>query len=94
MNLKSLRYGIQYDARYGARLTEKYCRGASFFCGARVHQKSTQGARNIVHQNFKFSELCSTSQPCLQIIFILSPYSNPMIFFSETEWFPIISHDP
>ena len=94
MNLKSLRYGIQYDARYGARLTEKYCRGASFFCGAHVHQKSTQGARNIVHQNFKFSEPCSTSQPCLQIIFILYPYSNPMIFFSETEWFAIISHDP
>ena len=31
MNLKSLRYGIQYDAQYGARLTEKYFRGESFF---------------------------------------------------------------
>ena len=65
-----------------------------FFCGALVHQKSTQGARNIVHQNFKFSEPCSTSQPCLQIIFILSPYSNPMIFFSDFKWFTIIFHDP
>ena len=30
MNLKSLRYGVQHGAQYGARLTEKYCRGASF----------------------------------------------------------------
>ena len=56
MNLKSLRYCIQYGARYGARLTEKSCRGSGFFCDARVHRKSTQSAQNILHQNFKFFE--------------------------------------
>ena len=52
MNLKSLQYGV----RYSARLTEKYCLGASSFCEACMHQKSTQGAQNIMHQNFKFFE--------------------------------------
>ena len=56
MNLKSLRYCVQYGARYGARLTEKSCRGAGFFLWSRVHQKPTQGAQNILHQNFKFFE--------------------------------------
>ena len=56
MNLKSLRYCVQYGARYGARLTEKSCRGAGFFLWPRVHQKPTQGAQNILHQNFKFFE--------------------------------------
>lgn len=31
MNLKSLRCGLEYGARYGARLTEKSCRNAGFF---------------------------------------------------------------
>ena len=53
MNLKSL--------QYGAQISEKYCQGASFFCGAHMHQKSTQGAQNIVHQNFKFLEPCLSS---------------------------------
>ena len=58
MNLKSLQNGVQYGAQYGAQLTEKHCRGASFFCDVRMHQKSTKGAQKIVHQNFKFFEPC------------------------------------
>ena len=55
MNLKSLRYGIQYDARYGARLTEKYCRGASFFLwGTRAPKVYT---RRTKHRAPKFQIL-------------------------------------
>ena len=35
-----------------------------FLCGARVHQKSTQGAQNILHQNFKFFESWNRPKNC------------------------------
>ena len=46
MNLKSLRYCVQYGARYGARLTEKSCRSAGFFVwrtrAPKVYTRSTK----------------------------------------------------
>ena len=56
MNLKSLRYGVWYGARYVHDLRKNTVEVQVFFCGARVHQKSGQGTQNIVHQNFKFFE--------------------------------------
>ena len=56
MNLKSLRYGVQYGAQYVHDLRKNTVEVQVSFCGARVHQKSTQGAQNIMHQNFKFFE--------------------------------------
>ena len=62
MYLKSSRYGARYLkssrylAVYGARLTENNVELQVYFCGADAHRKSIQGARNIVHQNFKFFE--------------------------------------
>ena len=56
MNLKSLRYGGRYGARYVHDLQKNTVKVQFSFCGARVHLKSTQGARNIAHQNFKFFE--------------------------------------
>ena len=40
----------------------------SFFCSAHVHQKSTQGAQNIVHQNFKFFEPCYSNTKFVDLI--------------------------
>ena len=56
MDLKSLRYGVQYGAQYGPRLTEKYCRGATFFLRRTRAPNVYTSARNIVHQNSKFFE--------------------------------------
>ena len=56
MNLKSLRYGVRYSAQYVHDLRKNTVEVQVSFCGARVHQKSTQGVQNIMHQNFKFFE--------------------------------------
>ena len=40
-----------------------------FFCGAHMHQKSTQGAQNIVHQNLKFFKPCFCSCGIADFIF-------------------------